>query len=264
MRSTVKNRAAADIQITAEQMVNEARAQFGDMNERQSHVDRERALMMTADKEEMKDYLQVTRKKYEDTIRKDRNRIRNYTDYARFEAQQLDYRRMRSIFERALSVMPTNPQVYLQYAELEAKSGFTNHALNVMHRAVGLLPREDLLWFKYLFYEQALGDEARTRAVFERWMTWEPKEEAWFAYVSFEERVGQIARARDVYERYCGTHPTARAYIKYAKWEDSNNRSSMARSVYERAAGARHDEGGEPLPDELNNEERSKPDLVCF
>jgi len=257
----VKNRSAADIQVTAEQLINEARTQFGDLNERRSHAERERQLLLTADKEELKDYLQVTRKKFEENVRKDRSRLRNYTEYARFEVQQQAFDRMRSIMERAASVMPHEPKLYVQYAEFEAKAGFANHALNIMHRAVGLLPRVDELWLKYLYYENMLGDEARTRGVFERWMTWEPKEEAWFAFAEFEVRHGHVDRARDVFERFCGAHATARAYIKYAKWEDHAGRIALARAVFERAAGARVDADGRPMPDELPEDERAQPDL---
>ena len=40
------------------------------------------------------------------------------------------------------------------------------------------------------------------RQVFERWMEWEPEEQAWHSYINFELRYKELDRARMVYERY--------------------------------------------------------------
>ena len=253
----IRNREAASIQITAEQLIKDARTQFGETTKAvagSSYLSKDDFRIQ--DKEEYAQFLQKKRKEYEDRIRRHRRMLRAYLDYARFEAAQDDYRRCRSVLERAVTVLSSEPSLWLAYAEIEAKGGFQNHALNVLHRAVGLLPRVDSLWFKYVLFQETLGTEDETREVFERWMSWEPKaDEPWFAYASFEERHNQIGRARDVYERYCGTHPTSRAYIKYAKWEDSSNRVPNARAVFERAVGAVSDSA------ELPATELDKPDI---
>lgn len=41
-----------------------------------------------------------------------------------------------------------------------------------------------------------LGNSAKARAIFERWMQWEPEDNAWGAYVKFEMRQEQPAKAR--------------------------------------------------------------------
>jgi len=38
--------------------------------------------------------------------------------------------------------------------------------------------------------------------VFERWMEWEPEEQAWHSYINFELRHKELDRARVIYERY--------------------------------------------------------------
>ena len=66
--------------------------------------------------------------------------------YAQWEEGQKDFRRSRSVWERALDVSYTNPTTWLKYAEMEMRHRFINHARNVWDRAVSLLPRVDQLW----------------------------------------------------------------------------------------------------------------------
>ena len=66
--------------------------------------------------------------------------------YAQWEEGQKDFRRARSVWERALDVSYTSPATWLKYAEMEMRHRFINHARNVWDRAVSLLPRVDQLW----------------------------------------------------------------------------------------------------------------------
>ena len=54
-----------------------------------------------------------------------------------------EYRRARSVFERALEIDYKNVSLWLKYVEMEMKHKFVNHARNVFERAVDLLPREE-------------------------------------------------------------------------------------------------------------------------
>lgn len=49
--------------------------------------------------------------------------------------------------------------------------------------------------------EEMLENVAGARAVFERWMDWQPDEQAWQTYINFELRYKEIDRARQIYER---------------------------------------------------------------
>jgi crooked neck len=55
------------------------------------------------------------------------------------------------------------------------------------------------------------------RQVFERWMEWEPDEQAWQTYINFELRYKEIDRARHIYERFVMIHPEVKHWIKYAR-----------------------------------------------
>lgn len=56
--------------------------------------------------------------------------------------------------------------------------------------------------YKYTYMEEMLGNVAGSRQVFERWMEWQPEEQAWHSYINFELRYKEVDRARTIYERY--------------------------------------------------------------
>lgn len=48
----------------------------------------------------------------------------------------------------------------------------------------------------FAVFQEMLGNPAKARAIFERWMEWEPEDNAWSAYVKFEMRQEEPAKAR--------------------------------------------------------------------
>ncbi|KAM7540181.1 hypothetical protein Aperf_G00000035135 [Anoplocephala perfoliata] len=146
-----------------------------------------------------------------------------------------DYCRARSIFERALDVDFRNIGLWLKYADMEMRNKQVNHARNLWDRAVTLIPRANQFWYKYTYMEELLGNAAGARQVFERWMEWEPEEQAWHAYINFELRYKELQRARLIYERFVLVNPEPKNWVKYAKFEERNNYINSARKVFERA-----------------------------
>nr|GEX90845.1 crooked neck-like protein 1 [Tanacetum cinerariifolium] len=82
-----------------------------------------------------------------------------------------------------------------EFADMEMKNKFINHARNVWDRAITLLPMVHQLWYKYIHMEEMLGNVAGARQIFERWMSWEPDQQAWLSYIKFELRYNEIERA---------------------------------------------------------------------
>ncbi|KAF2313427.1 hypothetical protein GH714_010952 [Hevea brasiliensis] len=201
----VKNKTPAPIQITAEQILREAR-------ERQEAEIRPPKQKIT-DSTELAEYRLRKRKEFEDLIRRIRWNISVWIKYAQWEESQKDFNRARSVWERALEVDYRNHTLWLKYAEVEMKNKFINHARNVWDRAVTLLPRVDQLWYKYIHMEEMLGNVAGARQIFERWMNWMPDQQGWLSYIKFE----------------------LSAWIRYAKFEMKNGEVARARNVYERA-----------------------------
>ena len=225
----VKNKMAAEVQITAEQLLREAK-------DRQLEKVPDPPKQPITDEEELKDLQLRKRKQFEDSIRKNRNLLRNWIKYAQWEESQKEFARARSVFERGIDVDHRNVVIWLKYAEMEMKHKQVNHARNIWDRAVTVLPRVNQFWYKYTYMEEMIGNVAGARQVFERWMGWEPEEQAWLSYIKMELRYNEIDRARQIYERFVLVHPEVKNWIRYAKFEEAHGYISNARDVYSRCA----------------------------
>eukprot|EP01111_Echinosteliopsis_oligospora_P009984 TRINITY_DN3023_c0_g1_i2.p1 TRINITY_DN3023_c0_g1~~TRINITY_DN3023_c0_g1_i2.p1 ORF type:complete len:681 (-),score=170.49 TRINITY_DN3023_c0_g1_i2:88-2130(-) len=223
----VKNKAAAPVQITAEQILREAL-------ERQEAEPKPPKQKIT-DPEELADYRLRKRKSFEDAIRRQRQMMSTWIKYALWEESQRDFERARSIFERALDEDYRNPTLWIKYAEMEMRNKNINSARNLWDRAVTLLPRISQFWYKYAYMEQIMGNYPGARQIFERWMKWMPDEHAWGSFIKFELKLGEIERARQVFERFMACHPLVKSWLKYAKFEEKQGDVARTRSVYERA-----------------------------
>ncbi|KPP73367.1 crooked neck-like protein 1-like, partial [Scleropages formosus] len=223
----VKNKAPAEVQITAEQLLREAK-------ERELELLPPPPKQKITDEEELNDYKLKKRKGFEDNIRKNRTVISNWIKYAQWEDSLKEIQRARSIYERALDVEHRNITLWLKYAEMEMKNRQVNHARNIWDRAITILPRVSQFWYKYTYMEEMLGNVAGCRQVFERWMEWEPEEQAWHSYINFELRYKEVEKARSIYEQYIlSSH--LKNWIKYARFEEKHGYIAHARKVFERA-----------------------------
>ncbi|ELR11996.1 uncharacterized protein ACA1_152090 [Acanthamoeba castellanii str. Neff] len=103
----VKNKSAAEIQITAEQIIREAQ-------ERQEEEIQPPKQKIT-DKEELDEYRLRKRKEFEDQIRRQRGLITNWLKYAAWEDSQGEMERARNVYERALDVEYRNVTIWLKW-----------------------------------------------------------------------------------------------------------------------------------------------------
>ncbi|CAN8062414.1 unnamed protein product [Agarophyton chilense] len=224
----VKSKAPATIQITAEQLLREA----WERKEPAVPIPKQHI----ADAEELLEYQRNERKQYEMRIVRNRSHTSLWMRYAKWEEEQNEIVRARSIWERAIDNDYRNPVIWLNYAEMEMRHRFINHARNIFDRAVALLPRVDQIWLKYAHMEEMLGQLSQARLVYDRWMKWLPEATAYFAFIRFELRHGRSEKARMVYELLINAHPTSHSYIKYAKFEERHEQLAHARHVYERGS----------------------------
>ncbi|XP_013784144.1 crooked neck-like protein 1 isoform X1 [Limulus polyphemus] len=224
----VKNKTPAEIQITAEQLLREAK-------ERDLEIVPPPPKQKISDPDELAEYQLRKRKAFEDSIRKNRAVISNWIKYAQWEESQKEIQRARSVYERALDVDHRNVTLWLKYAEMEMRHRQINHARNLWDRAVSILPRVNQFWYKYSYMEEMLGNIPGTRQIFERWMEWEPDEQPWLTYIKFELRYKELERARNIYERFVIVHPEIKNWVRYARFEEQNGYISNARKVYERS-----------------------------
>ncbi|KFK35027.1 hypothetical protein AALP_AA5G224500 [Arabis alpina] len=221
--TVVKNKSPAPVQITAEQILREAR-------ERQEGTEIRQQI---TDSTELSDYRLRRRKEFEDRSRD--GDIQAWVRYAQWEESHKDYARARSVWERALQGNYQNHAIWVKYAEFEMKNKFVNSARNVWDRAVVLLPRVDQLWYKYIHMEEMLGNIAGARQILERWMNWSPDQQAWLSFIKFQLRYNEIERARSIFQRFVLCHPKVSAFIRFAKFEMKIGEVARARNVYELA-----------------------------
>lgn len=224
----VKNKSPAELQITAEQLLREAK-------ERELEIVPRPPRQKISDQEELQEYRLRKRRDFESKLRHGRGGISNWIKYAKWEESQKEIRRARSVFERALDVDHRNITLWILYAEMEMRNRQVNHARNVWDRAVTIMPRANQFWYKYTYMEEMLKNIAGSREVFQRWMEWEPPEQAWQTYINFELRYKETDRARAVYERFVYVHPEPKNWIKYARFEERNSHIQSSRQIYERA-----------------------------
>ncbi|KAF8633583.1 hypothetical protein AX15_001376 [Amanita polypyramis BW_CC] len=223
----IKNRAPAPVQITAEQLLREAQ----ERQESAFRAPRQRV----EDYEELDEYRGRKRKEFEDRIRRTRGNVKEWLQYANWEASQNEFARSRSVFERAIDVDPRSVQLWLSYTEVELKNRNVQHARNLFDRAVTLLPRVDQLWYKYVYLEELLQNVPGARQVFERWMLWEPDDKAWQTYIKMETRYTEMDRASAIYERWISVRPDPRVWVKWGKFEEERGRVDKAREVFQTA-----------------------------
>ncbi|KAF9217960.1 Crooked neck-like protein 1 [Podila verticillata] len=226
-KNDIKNKNAAPVQISAEQILREAK----ERQEIAISVPKQKI----HDHEELLEYRGRKRKEFEDRIQRSRLHIGEWLKYASWEESQDELQRARSIYERALQVDSSNSTLYLKYVEMEMKHKNISLARNLFDRIVTILPRRDQFWLKYTYMEEMLEEVARARQIFERWMQWEPEEEAWMAYVKFEKRYKELERARVIYERFVHIHPDPKNWIKWAEFEEREGKTEKAREIFARA-----------------------------
>merc|ERR1711976_55543 len=108
----VQNLSPAEQQITSEQIVREA---FEAQLETTQTLPRQQIITP----EEMENYKLRKRKEFEDNLRRNRMSIGVWMKYAKWEQNQQEFTRARSIYERCLDVTYTNHTIWLKYAEME-------------------------------------------------------------------------------------------------------------------------------------------------
>ncbi|KAJ8270956.1 hypothetical protein GJAV_G00121160 [Gymnothorax javanicus] len=175
----VKNKAPAEVQITAEQLLREAK-------ERELELLPPPPKQKITDEEELNDYKLKKRKQL---------------DKVRAMGGESQGNPESSLHLRACP--GRRPPKHRPVAEI-CRDGNEepNHAA-IWDRAITILPlRSTSSWYKYSYMEEMLGNVAGCRQVFERWMEWEPEEQAWHSFINFELRYKEVEKARSIYERY--------------------------------------------------------------
>ncbi|RNF11424.1 crooked neck [Trypanosoma conorhini] len=234
-RSVFRDARASTAQLTAAQLIADAQ----EMQRGAGPVNDSTRVVINS-REELALYRQKTRAELEERVKRGYAFLGNWVKYARWEAQQKDFERMRSVLERAVKFHGTSPVLWRDYAELEEEHGFVNHARAVWDRGVTALPASTDLWLKYLVLEQAAGQESRVRDVFNRWLSGPtPPTCAWELFALFEAQCQRTDACRSVIRRYVEAHGTVETWLFYGSTElDVLGNADRAVKVYETAMEA--------------------------
>ncbi len=186
-----------------------------------------------SDADELNEYRQDKRQAFENAIKRNKQIASNWIAYMSWEEGQGEFERARSVLERALEYDPRNPSLWLRGLEMEQSLKNVNRARNLLDRVTSYMPRVDTFWYKYVYMEEVLENVAGARLVFERWMKWNPGEEAWMAYVKFERRYHETEKARTVFQRFVSLDASSKNWLLWAKFEESLANVEYARTIYE-------------------------------
>lgn len=192
------------------------------------------------DLEELRLFQLAKRKDYEQQLNKNRLNFPQWMRYAKWELEHNhDFRRFRSIMERALEVDAKHVPFWVRYIELELLHQNVNHARNLLERAVSVLPRVDKFWFMYVQTEESIGNFRGVRLVFERWILWKPDGNVWETYISFEQRYNELDHVRSLYLRYVSETGLYDVWRKWALYEAglvaTEEQVARTRGVFEAA-----------------------------
>ncbi|KPI88439.1 hypothetical protein ABL78_2452 [Leptomonas seymouri] len=178
------------------------------------------ARVMIHSREELALYRQKRRAELEESVRRGYKAVGNWIRYARWEAQQRDFGRMRAVMERAVAVHGENSNLWRDYAELEEMNGFIEHARQVWNRGVSALPSSVDLWVKYLAMEQACGQDQRVRDVFHRWIAGDAAPP--YAYelaALYEAQQRCQSGCRDILRQYVERYNSPASWLLYSATE---------------------------------------------
>uniref|UniRef100_A0A674ES99 Crooked neck-like protein 1 n=1 Tax=Salmo trutta TaxID=8032 RepID=A0A674ES99_SALTR len=202
----VKNKAPAEVQITAEQLLREAK-------ERELELLPPPPKQKITDEEELNDYKLKKRKRALDV---DHRNIALWLKYAEMEMKNRQVNHARNIWDRAITILPR-----VNHVLILNESDFCR----IMTKACTLV---------YSYMEEMLGNIAGCRQVFERWTEWEPEEQAWHSYINFELRYKEVDKLLN-YSALVIVHPDVKNWIKYARFEEKHGYIAHGRKVFERS-----------------------------
>ncbi|CAG8446743.1 16484_t:CDS:10 [Acaulospora colombiana] len=191
----IKNKTPAPIQITAEQILREAK-------ERQEAA-RKEPRQKISDLEELSEYRLRKRKEFEDSIRRNRLNIGSWLKYAAWEESQKELNRYKYTYmEEMLGNVAGSRQIFERWMQWEP---------------------DESAWNAYIKMERRYNETDRARAIYERFVSVHPEPKNWLKWVKFEEEQHNLEKCREIYSRAIEAlgedHIEQKIFISFAKFE---------------------------------------------
>ncbi|PNX88466.1 crooked neck 1-like protein [Trifolium pratense] len=263
---TVKNKTAAPIQITAEQIIGEARQ----LRLQKHKITVPNLRLQKRDDEDLYrrylafqkqfgdknaiDYAISWRKRfeYEDQVKKNPFNYDSWFDYTRLEESVGNTERIREIYKRAVvNVPPAEEKRYWQryiylwinYALFEEiDAGDIERTRNVYKECLNLIPHHKFtfskIWLLAAQFEIRQSNLKGARRILGNAIGKAPKDKIFKKYIEMELQLGNVDRCRRLYEKYLEWSPQkCYAWIEYAELERSLSETWRARAIFDIAIG---------------------------
>ena len=224
--ASVKNKAVAEYQITAEHLIREA----FDNQAQLPYLDH-----TIKDTDEFEHLIFMKRRAFEDGLRRTKYNVGLWMNYANFELQLKNYDRARSVFERCIDIDYRNVRSWTKYIEMELLNKQYNYARNLYERAVNLLPKVDQFWLKYIQLETNQKQFKNIMSIYQRWIDNKPETYVYGKACQYFTRGKHYDLARNVLLRLVNDYPDPESWKRLAEFEERNSDEQAARGVYERA-----------------------------
>lgn len=163
--------------------------------------------------------------------------------YAQFEVRQRDVSAARKALGSALGLCPKD-RLFKGYIELELQLYELDRCRTLYGKFLEHNPANVYAWVKFAELEKGLGEEERTRAIFEMAVSQpllDMPELLWKAFIDFEYGEGQYDNTRALYERLLERTSHVKVWISFAEMEasiDADDRVGRTRAVFRRAEDA--------------------------
>jgi len=163
--------------------------------------------------------------------------------YAQFEVRQRDLAAARKALGSSLGMCPKD-KLFKGYIDLELQLYELDRCRTLYGKFLEHNPANVFAWVKFAELERGLGEEERTRAIFEMAVSQallDMPELLWKAFIDFEYAEGQFDNTRGLYERLLERTSHVKVWISFAEMEasiDTDDRARRTRAVFVRAEDA--------------------------
>ncbi|XP_050371698.1 LOW QUALITY PROTEIN: uncharacterized protein LOC126789549 [Argentina anserina] len=224
----VKNKTPAPVQITAEQILREAREQH-EPDFRPPSQGIENAA-------ELADLRFRRREEFEDRVRGARQNLNLWIKYAEMEINNKQINHARNVLDRAVQYLPRVNQLWRKYIHMEEMIGNLAGARQVFEMWMTWMPEQEA-WLLFVKFEVRYKEVELARKIFERFVQCHPRAESWIRYAKFEvKNGGDVVRARNVLERavqmLADDEQAEKLFVALAEFEEQCKDTDRARCVY--------------------------------
>lgn len=180
--------------------------------------------------------------------------------YAKFEIRQGNIGVARKILGKSIGMCPKR-KTFKNYIEMEIKMKDFDRVRKLYEKFLEYQPTNLETWIRYAETEENLGDEARSRGIYEialdnnfSHFSQESKAILMERYIEFESDAEEYGKARALFERYLKVSKNSpKVWVKYALYESSSPTEAQLNTLRESR-----------LEQDVNSEDEQDEEFIEF